>query len=324
MKRTLLPLALFVALLAGSGPDAVGARTSKVSDLVDQLAVTESAPGALEELVAIGPAVIDSLANEANDDGAEMSSRGWAIVGLQRIGGKRASTELDTILADDSNPPLVRTWAASARMGTSKDFDELMALQPHIYTWPALERPFGMQAVALADTGDIGQMLSISAQVPEVNEAFAPIIAKAGSKELIVAMRTAPDDNARRMAAGYVASLSQSDNAVAGQILDAYDFEPGAEAVPWDGGALWIPSVGWKKKDARELIGSLIQWHFYCGEKGWSGPQQQVTNNLYSVGLTRPAGFSGSMYGNSEELLAEYGRVVGTKEANELRQELKR
>ena len=133
-----------------------------------------------------------------------------------------------------------------------------------------------------------------------------------GSKPLVGAMVKSTNQNVRRMAAGYLASV-QGD--VASQVIKAYAFRKGAKKVPWDGGALFLPGIKWSKKDARALVGNLIRWHLWAEINGKQDLQKQIHNNLRSVQLVRAAGYRNPSWQpiGTDKWLQTWGKVVGRR-----------
>jgi hypothetical protein len=61
-------------------------------------------------------------------------------------------------------------------------------------------------------------------------------------------------------------------------------------------------------------MGSLIEWHLFCDRMGLTQEQQQIYNNIRSVGLWRQAGMRNFPSTNTVELLKQWRQVVGGKQ----------
>ena len=119
---------------------------------------------------------------------------------------------------------------------------------------------------------------------------------------------------ARRMAAGFLATISRTDVTVLDATIAGYDFQPGAEEVPWSGGPLYIPSAQWGSDTARELIENLISWHLFCEVNKLQNEQQQINNNLRSVGFVGTAGYNAwSLPQDTDGLLVFWGQNEGSR-----------
>ena len=95
----------------------------------------------------------------------------------------------------------------------------------------------------------------------------------------------------RFQATAYIGTLVQQGNKKVGAaVAKAYEFDADAKNAPWHGGPLYVPGIQWQKEDATALVGNLIAWHLWCDRNGKTSEQQQIYNNLRSVGLSRVAG----------------------------------
>ncbi len=92
-----------------------------------------------------------------------------------------------------------------------------------------------------------------------------------------------------------------------------------ADAAPWDGGALFLPSIAWKRETARGVVGELIRWNVWSVDHK---PEelQKLRNALVNVGLVRTAEISIS-WGNLDDarpLLRAWGAACGRSAVEEI------
>lgn len=277
--------------------------------LVAAMEEKETAGAATEKLVAMGTEVVPTLRDVALH-GEDIGARGWAITGLQQIPGPEAEKALLGIQEYGAAPELVRTWAAAARINRCGDLDCVMALAPLSQQYPALGRPIRLQVEAKGDQlGDLASALKAVATNPTLAEALTPIILAGGPEPLAEVMFSHPENEPRRLAAGYMGTLGQ-DQRLHMDIAKLYAYTPGAETVLWEGGALYVPSLTWQKKEAQVLVGHLVSWHLYCDRTGLTAEKQQIYNNLQSINLHRPAGMEWPNQ-DTNALLVQYGKAAG-------------
>jgi hypothetical protein len=286
---------------------------------VEELGEPATATAAVATLVEAGGAVCGLLRDVAHYD-EDLSRRGRAVVALTSIGDDCADQALLEIHRYRSAPELVRTWAAAGLLNRARTLDELVAFQSMLGGGPALARPLEIRALALVEPdSDAGALLALWATVPGLQAALAPALTSRPPQELVAAMLTHDNGDARRFAAGLLAGLDARPELVEA-VVEAYRFRPGSEGVLWAGGPLYVPSFGWSAPDARRLIGHLIAWHVYCNERAMTGEQQQIYNNLRSVGLHRVAGYPRPDT-NTRNLLAQFAQVEGVEALRALLEE---
>ncbi len=110
--------------------------------------------------------------------------------------------------------------------------------------------------------------------------------------------------------------------AVINQVVDQLEFDVYADNVPWDGGALFVPSIQWNKDDARSLVGSLIRWNLWCDIKGKSDEQRQIHNNIRSLGLANAAGYQiREAVTECNSWLVAWGKAMGKDEIESILQQ---
>ncbi len=308
----LLTLATALVLAATILPDL---RAASTGELIVQLADPDRAADAAAELARLGDAAVPRLAATVRP-AADVDVRGWAVVALDSIDGARADDALAELTAERTLPPLVRTWAAAARVRRVRDVESLVALMPILGELPALDRPWRMRLAALGTEGlEAGDLIRLTTRQPQLSQSLSEAILRQGAPPLVTVMLTGGDQNVRRQAAGYLATLAQrsSPEAAATATTEALTFEPGAKDVPWRGGPLFLPSLAWDEEQAFALASQLIAWHLFCDLRGLSDAQNQVHNNLRSLGLANAAGYRPPSRNTTEEWLFAWGRVVGRR-----------
>ena len=125
-------------------------------------------------------------------------------------------------------------------------------------------------------------------------------------------MMRAKDQNIRRQAAAYIATLAlQGDDGVPLAVVDAYRFDSRATALPWDGGPLFIPSLQWDKRHSQALVGNLVAWLLWCDLQGRRDARQPIINNLSSFQLMQAAGYQWPSESTVYGWLQSWGQVVG-------------
>ena len=254
-------------------------------------------------------------------EGTDLHGRGWAVVCLGRIGGADATAALTRLHDDAEQSMLVRTWAIAARVRAAKTRHDLVALSQQVGRFPGAERPlierFLSDLDATPGAGRLAQMIELTLTVPGLQQQLAPQITAADPATLAEVMLSANHQTVRRQAAAYAgAALQRSPGAVTA-FVEAYRFDPEAEQLPWHGGALYVPGITWTQESARQLVGYLIRWHLYCERHEDHGGQNQIHNNLRSVGLSRVAGYCSP--GNQiDAYLLAWGRVIGAADLDSL------
>lgn len=290
--------ALLAALIAaGITLPAVsaGAQSAGRSALIAQLENPKEARGAAAQLARMGDRAVDDLVDYVVDS-TNLSARGWAIVALGEIGGHRVDAALTALHTQSAQPMLVRTWAAAARLEIARGADELLALAPLAGQFPALGRPLGRRLVAELGSkrgaNRAAVMLEAVTRVPSIAAAIQAEMLKLPSRDLVSAMISGKDNNIRRMAASYVATVAQTRKDIPRSVVRALRFDARADAPPWGTSmALFIPGLTWDKANARALVEQLLRWHLWADINSQPNIQNQIHNNLRSVALVRVAGY---------------------------------
>jgi hypothetical protein len=298
-------------------PRAVFAATNE--ELVKRLANKDTAKAALEALVAQKEAALPTLIGEALE-GHDLASRGWAIVGISRIGGKDADTALRTLHNDEKQPVLPRTWAAAGRIEMAKSFETLIDLAPLAQRFPAVRRPLTMRLTAMASSSSgVSADKLIAATINDYNmqQALIEPILALGSDRLLDAMVHSKDQNVRMQAAAYVATLAQRQGKAGNEIVGTavaktYAFKVGATDVPWAGGPLYVPNIGWQKDYGTKLVSGLMSWLIWADRNHKDAEKQQIINNLNSYSLAEVVGYQMNWNEPTPEgWIKTWGAVVG-------------
>jgi hypothetical protein len=110
---------------------------------------------------------------------------------------------------------------------------------------------------------------------------------------------------------------------VAAEVAKQLKFDISAKNVPWNGGALFVPGIQWSKEDARKLVGQLIRWNLWCDVRGKTQEQQQIHNNIRSLGLAQAAGYTSPGWNEVDCIawLKAWGAAVGRTEIEEILKE---
>jgi len=320
-----LPLAFLCTMPSAHADDKV------VESLVARLGDPTQSEAAGTALVALGEEAVVPLYAEAVE-GLNLATRGWAIVCLAQIGGEGMDQRLSTLQDDARQPELVRTWAAAGRVRLARTTSELTQLAQAVPSMPALGRPIGKRLVALLGTGSEGgstpvaDLIQLSLKIPELQPTLASPILASQPEALVQAMATAEDQQVRRQAAGYLATLAgQGNTQVAAAVGKAYRFDPEAQAVPWHGGPLFVPGIRWQeqKEEARALAEDLIKWFLFCERNSLTAEMRQLHNNLRSLQLAKAAGYQSPGWREVGilEWLTVWGQAVGMESLKKLLEE---
>jgi hypothetical protein len=321
MPRARSGMRTFIAIITLAGVLCVSTLSvpakDRVASLIGQLAgSTEEVADAIESLVARGGGAIEPLVAEA-EGGEELTTRGWAIVCLSEIGGDAVDRQLAGIHNDSSQPALVRTWAAAARVNLARDVDELTTLAGLVYELPPLNRPIAKRVLALYATGEpasIEMLIDLSLRIPQLQAPLATPILAGGPEPLVKAMVGAEDTNVRRQATAYLATLgSQGNDGVAAAVVGVYRYTAGVKDVPWRGGPLYVPGLNWQQKEARGLAKNLIKWLVFCERNELQDESRQIHNNLRSITLAQAAGYQLSGGGDSRAWFKAWGQAFGRR-----------
>lgn len=288
------------------------------ADLVRQLADAKTAGTALESLIREGQAAVPALVGEALE-GRDLEARGWAIAALAEIGGADAEKALARLKDDAKAPALVRTWAAAGVIRQARDLPSLVALSPLVQQFPALQRPFGLRVTKLAsESKDAEALIKATIGNWQLQQALAEAILASGVEPLLAAMTRSSDLQVRMQAAGYLGTLAQrqgmaGNELVGDAVAKAYAFDPDAKDVPWAGGPLYVPNIGWDRAFALKLTRNLVSWWVWCDRKDRKAEKTQIHNSLNSIAIAGQVGYPVD-WGPEPNWLERWGRAAGKKE----------
>lgn len=306
----------------------VAGRAKTADELVARLSDPKAAPAALDQLIAKKAEAVPALAGEALE-GKDLEARGWAIAGLAEIGGADAVRALVRLTEDGKAPALVRTWAAAARVNLAKSLEELRDLAPLAEAFPAVKRPLTLKVTALASSTKAGaeSLLALARGGGPLQQVLAEPILGLGVDPLMEVMTRSKDPDLRQQAAAYLGSLAQRQGKAGNEIVGdavakAWRFDPKAKDVPWAGGPLYVPNIGWDRPFAMKLTRNLVAWHVWCGERGRKDEQKKIHHNLNSWSLASVLGYSMPGWGAEDaDWLSVWGAVAGKKEVKALLEE---
>ncbi len=299
-------------------PEGGGATHEQSGTMVERLSDPERSAAALDALVRERD--VRTL-SEIAESSVDVSARGWAVVGLAKVGGEDAERVLLRIEQDAAHPMLVRTWAAAARVNRADDLEEVRQLANLRYTFPGLDRPLRLRVEALIGTAKLEDLLALSMDGALQPLVMPRILEQADEGGLVTLMYTHPEDAVRRQAtafAGTLATQSPGSTQVPDLILARLTPPRNLDQVPWEGGALYVPGIQWGKDDGRLLIHTLAAWWLLLESQGRSSELNQVWNNLYNYSLLTGAGYDMNLYADPVQLVRAIARVEGTGTAREV------
>lgn len=312
-------------LVAALGLSMLMTSTASAEDmdaLVKQLGNKKTATKAIASFVELAKkdeqtrgAVVKELLSVAKTN-EDFPTRGWAIAAMTEVGGQDVDEMLLEIHANSSQDMLVRTWAAAGRVKMVKTMAGLVEKASLIQQFPSLGRPIGKRILEkVAENEDITaeKLISVSNKIFQLRNALLPAITGMGAEKLTETMTTSSDNNIRRTAASYLATMAnQGDEQVKGEIIKVYNFPKDVKEIPWKGGALFIPGLAWDKSGGIELAGNLVAWHVYCDQNGLGQEKNQIHNNLRSIALQNVCGYNRPNYrgDDTKAWLKNWAKVV--------------
>ena len=291
-----------------------------VNSIIDEILESTDRDAAISRVKSVGNA-IPALVSVVRDD-EDINRRGWAIICLQEIGGPKVANALDQIAGDGSKPPLVRTWAAAARIEDAKHFEDIQRFASLCNELPALRRPLRLRVLKLLNENEPAlsaeHLLRLTAADSQLQQALAPILLKLSPADLAQLMVTADGVNIRQQAATWLATMkTQNVKGVNKAVTSALAFDKNAGTPPWGSGPLYVPGVNWSKPETVALINELTAWFIWCEANEQRDQISKITTNLNSWQLMNAAGFR-SVPSNGEAWLKEWEKIVGVDAAKEL------
>jgi hypothetical protein len=313
-----IAVAALAAVIGVAYASPAAARSDReIAQLLQRFSDDKEASHALDEVVGIGPPAVAQLRGLALEK-QDVVKRGWAIAALAMIGGDEAARTLQEIGADPTEDPLVREWAAAGQINLAKDLDGLLLLRSTTQGRPALDRPFRRKLegfINAIDERDTDALIALSARDWQLQQALGPKIVEAPPSMLVKTLWTSPDNNIRRTTASYLATQATSDQGkeVARALLTAIRFDAAAEAVPWTGGALFIPTMTWPDGQARQFADELMRWMLWADGQRKPNEVRQVNNNLSSIHFSRQAGYGRNFGSDPRRWVAAWRKVYGER-----------
>jgi hypothetical protein len=261
-------------------------------------------------------------------------SRPFVVALRQRLNKKEPGDSIDTLLMMGSRAQFLRQVLADelstksarpivAAFLQSEDRSSLLKLatqysgvgSPFVTAyWQRLKKEEGF--------GTVESQLVAASHGRAIARSIGQEVISAGSQPLLRAMLQAKNQNIRRQAAAYLASLAGTPGQaeiVAADIVKVLTFEPASEEPPWHGGPLFVPGIQWTADDGKKLVGNLIRWYVWADEKEKTEVRGQINNNLRSNLLSRVVGYQQPV-GNAttSDWLKSWQHVVGDSELQRL------
>lgn len=307
-------VAVFVSQLSPaldiSSPDAAVAALSDPTQR--EAAVAALSAGGGRSLETIGGIITSSRFNP--------SVRGWAVIALSRSQGKLPTALLQSLRRDVADP-LIKTWLSAAEIARASDVNDLNRignLQSPIY-----RRPLGMAISRLTGGAKVNDLLELAANNRHLQGALLNPVLAHGEKPLLKACLKGGNDNIRRVAAAYLGTLANrggNHSAIGMAIARSLRYTSGS-VPPWSGGALFIPSINWDKKNGSKLVRELYAWMLDCDKRGHRSCVRQIHNMLISIKLANAVGYR-SARPDAHYWGRELSRAMGRGTINAIKQRL--
>ncbi len=235
----------------------------------------------------------ESLYSAANGSG-ELTERGAAILKLADLTGEAGKSELQRLL-EHADSPLVKLWASAALVRRSESMADLGPLILLGNAQGALCRPVAKRVMEILREKEakLAEVLGPLAVSHRLQQMVLPLVLEWESEEFVSVLLRSDDAQARRLAAGCLATLAvRAREGVREAVVSALAYDAGAERIPWQGGPLFLPSFSWTSAEAKVLFRQLVSWHLHCERQGLAQEMRQVHNNLNSWGLAKAAGYA--------------------------------
>ncbi|WP_372364964.1 HEAT repeat domain-containing protein [Candidatus Uabimicrobium sp. HlEnr_7] len=273
---------------------------------------------AIRRLVKLKQKAIPYLLREAKH-GHNIVRRGWAIFCLSKIGGDRVDAHLQKIHQNNNQPPLVRTWAISARIQNMQLLSELMKMSQYLTQFPVINHPMGKRLLILLDRDkklSAQTLINIALHIPKLQPVLTKTIIQLNPQNVILVMTSHKNQEMRRLAAGYLATMAQNNNEISTRVANFFQFDVTAKDVPWANGPLFLPRLHWDRVSGQALVENLISWLLWCERMGKMAEQQQIHNNIRSQPLANAVGYPSWITGEVkiDHWLLLWGKVVGKNE----------
>jgi hypothetical protein len=311
-KRLLYPAALAGALILASSNVALGQSGSTLSK---QLAGEKGATIAAT-MVAKGDQSVAQLLAVARDKSHPVA-QGRAIMALSEVGSTMAEAGLALVGSSTKQSTLVRTWAVAGRMQMAATTSDLFALENMTRTFPATRRPWLKRFRVLLAAGDADSIMAAVARVPELRGEMQDLMRGLPAKKLLSVMLTSNNQQTRQTAASVLGTKKAG--TVAALVAKSLRFNKNAKALPWKGGALFMPGIAWPSKSAKQVASHLLRWMIWSEKKNDNQGMRVAANNLMNTSLAKAAGYkavSGQLGYSTVFWIGLWTKEFGAKEAN--------
>ena len=317
--RKTAALLIFAICAVGSAQDTDSQTV--VSGLLDELQDGSDRDAAYSRASSLSSDSVNELLTVARSSD-EIDRRGWAVVCLASMSGDDASQALDLLKSDQSQPPLVRTWAAAALVNSTAEIDSLVASAQLCQQLPALRRPLRLRILDLLQSSEaefsVESLLRLTISDYELQQALAPVLLKVEPGRLAATLLKSDNQELRRQAAAWLATQKQHQNANVEQaVIKSLVFSSEEKSVPWKSGPLYVPALNWNKEQAISLISELTAWYVWCSANEQSAELSKIHTNLYSRQLMSAAGFE-QVPTDVKEWLNVWKNVIGDEAMEEL------
>lgn len=286
----------------------------QVSGILDEIGESSDRTAAISRIRSLGEEAVPALIKVVQTD-SQIQRRGWAVICLKTIGGGKVANALDQVVADGSVPPLVRTWAAAARVEDAMHFEDVARFASLCSTMPALRRPLRMKIMRMAadESSEINtdELLRVAASDYQLQQTLAPVFLKLAPTELAKSLVASNGTNVRQQAAAWLATMkTHGVSGVNQAVTEVLTFRKNAEQPPWGQGPLFVPRENWDKSDAVALINELTLWFVWCESNQQTDQVLKITRSLNSWQLMHAAGFQ-QVPNSAEQWLTEWEKVIG-------------
>lgn len=127
----------------------------------------------------------------------------------------------------------------------------------------------------------IHEVAALAAENNTTGQVLAPVLLESSNEELADVMLQGKTAAIRRLAAGLIASRPPEEHEdVIAVITSALSYDEKRDVVPWNNGALFLPSVTYTKDSAQRLVIELVRWHAACGKKQLTSEQSKIDTAL--------------------------------------------
>jgi hypothetical protein len=155
-----------------------------------------------------------------------------------------------------------------------------------------LQRPLQLKTEGLIAGASVEELVQLSTDHNFAAAAGSALAARGGAAELVELMYSHPEDSVRRQATALAGGLANQDPGLKldEAVLERLRFHREG-AVPWAGGALYVPALQRDKEACRALLHELFAWWLALTGSERAAEAQQAWNSLYSRQLLDGAGY---------------------------------